>query len=206
MKQNKIFCFSFFVFFFLLQKELAAQYSPYSDGSPAVTKRMTCKDEGIVLRYGDGLDSCDILGAREAIVNKENDIYHLFYDGAGKDGWKACLAVSKDLKNWTKKGAILELGKEGSKDAKSASSTWIINEGDTWHMFYLGTPNTSPAPERIPAIPYYPLKATSKSIAGPWAKKYNVILFLTKPNTFYTVTASPGFVVKYDGKFLIFFT
>lgn len=206
MKQNIIFYFGFFVSFFLLQKELTAQYPRYSDGRPSATKRMACKDEGIVLRYGDGPDSCDILGAREAIVNKENGIYHLFYDGAGKDGWRACLAVSRDLKNWVKKGAILNLGKEGSKDARSASAPWIIKEGDTWHMFYLGTPNTTTAPDRVPAFPYYTMKAKSKSLAGSWIKQYDVVPFSTKPNTFYTVTASPGFIVKYNGTFIQFFS
>ena len=191
---------------FFFQKNLTAQQSTYIDNRPQAHLRINALDEGIVLRYGDGPDSCDILGAREAIVNKENGLYHLFYDGAGKDGWKACLAVSKDLKNWTKKGAILALGKEGSKDAKSASAPWIIKEGNDWHMFYLGTPNTFPAPERIPAFPYYTMKATSKSIAGPWTKQYNVIPFSTKPNTFYTVTASPGFVVKYKRVFIQFFS
>jgi len=75
-----------------------------------------------------------------------NGTYYLFYDGAGKDGWRSCLAESKDLKHWVKKGAILKLAKPGSNDAKSASSPWIIKEGKTWHMFYLGTPHTSPPP------------------------------------------------------------
>ena len=83
---------------------------PYIDGRPHATKRVECKDYGIVLRYGDGPDSCDVYGAREANVNKVDDTYYLFYDGAGKDGWRSCLAESKDLKHWTKKGAILNLG------------------------------------------------------------------------------------------------
>ena len=38
----------------------------YSDGRPAATLRMDARDYGIVLKYGDGPDQCDILGAREA--------------------------------------------------------------------------------------------------------------------------------------------
>jgi len=94
----------------------------YSDGRPATAARLACADEGIVLRYGDGPDSCDTYGIREAVVNKEGDTYYLFYDGAGKEGWVACLAESKDLRSWTKKGPILSLGAPGTNDSKSASS------------------------------------------------------------------------------------
>ncbi len=122
MKRNTILkCFGFIIFFYLPNKILA-QKSPYLDGRPWATKRIACKDEGIVLRYGNGPDSCDILGAREAIVNKENGTYYLFYDGAGKDGWRACLAESRDLKRWTKKDDILNLGEADANDSKSASS------------------------------------------------------------------------------------
>jgi hypothetical protein len=111
-------------------------------------------DEGIVLRYGNGSDSCDVYGAREAIVDEDKGNYYLFYDGAGKDGWKACLVESKDLKTWIKKGVILRLCDSEANDSKSASSPWVIKEKDIWHLFYLGTPNTTPVPDRIPAFPY----------------------------------------------------
>ena len=185
---------------------LHAQTLSYIDGRPVAKARIACKDFGIVLRHGDGPDSCDIYGAREANVNKVGDTYYLFYDGAGNDGWRSCLAESKDLKHWTKKGPILDLGQPGSNDAKSASSPWVIKEGNTWHMFYLGTPHTSPAPDRIPAFPYLTMKAKSRSIQGPWIKQYNVTPFSTKENSFYSVTASPGFIVKYHDKYVQFFS
>jgi predicted GH43/DUF377 family glycosyl hydrolase len=185
---------------------IAAQPLPYIDGRPQATKRMECKDFGIVLRYGNGPDSCDVFGAREANVNKENGIYYLFYDGAGKDGWRSCLAESEDLIHWTKKGAVLKLGKPGSNDAKSASSPWILKDGKTWHMFYLGTPNTSPPPDRIPSFPYLTMKAKSANIEGPWIKQYNITPFSTKKNSFYSVTASPGYIIKYEDKYLQFFS
>jgi predicted GH43/DUF377 family glycosyl hydrolase len=167
---------------------------------------MNAVDEGIVLRYGDGPDSCDVYGAREAIVNEDKGIYHLFYDGAGKEGWKACLAESNDLKTWIKKGAILNLGVPGSKDSKSASSPWVIKEKDMWHMFYLGTPNTTPAPDRIPGFPYLTMKAKSSSLKGPWIKQYNVTPFELKAGTYYSATASPGFIVKIGDQYLQFFS
>ena len=150
----------FFVLLYL-PNLLIGQQSPYIDGRPWTNKRITCKDYGIVLRYGDGPDSCDVYGAREANVIRDNGIYYLFYDGAGRDGWKSCLAESKDLKHWVKKGAILQLGKPGANDSKSASAPWVIKEGNTWHMFYLGTPHTSPPPDRIPSFPYLTMKAKS---------------------------------------------
>ena len=183
-----------------------AQKANYFDNRPQATLRMDADDDGIVLRYGNGKNSCDVYGAREAIVNEENGNYYLFYDGAGKDGWRACLAESKDLKTWTKKGAILDLGVAGSNDAKSASAPWVIKDKDTWHMFYLGTPNTSPAPDRIPAFPYLAMKAKSKSLSGPWVKQYNVQPFPPKDGSYYSVTSSPGFIVKTKKGFVQFFS
>ncbi len=186
--------------------DVSAQISHYADGRPVAILRIACKDEGIVMRYGSGPDSCDTYGAREAVVNKEGDTYSLFYDGAGKDGWIACRAESKDLRNWSKKGPILTLGAPGSKDAKSASSPWVIKDKNTWHMFYVGTPNTTPPPYRIPAFPYLTMKAQSKSLKGPWIKQYNVVAFPPKENSYYTVTSSPGFVVRHKNEFLQFFS
>jgi len=183
-----------------------AQGSHYTDNRPQAHYRINATDAGIILRYGNGKDSCDVYGAREAIVNKENGIYYLFYDGAGKDGWLACLAESKDLKTWEKKGLILSLGKPGTNDSKSASAPWVIKEKQTWHMFYLGTPNTTPAPDRIPSFPYLTMKARSKSLEGPWVKQYDVIPFPSKDGSFYTVTASPGFILKYRNEYLQFFS
>ena len=204
--KKQIISYYCFLMFMFLPNWVFAQPSSYIDGRPQTTKRIECKDDGIVLRYGDGADSCDILGAREANVNKENGMYYLFYDGAGKDGWRSCLAESEDLTQWTKKGAILNLGKPGANDSKSASSPWVIKEGETWHMFYLGTPHTSPAPDKIPAFPYLTMKAKSNSLAGPWIKQYNVTPFSTKEKSFYSVTASPGFIVKYEDRYIQFFS
>lgn len=186
--------------------DVQAQSSFYKDGRPMATKRMPCTDHGIVLRYGDGKDSSDVYGAREALINKEGNTYYLFYDGAGKDGWKASLATSKDLIRWKKKGPVLELGAPGSNDAKSVAAPWVINYKGVWHMFYLGTPNTTPAPERIPAFPYLTMKAKAASLKGPWTKQYDVIPFTTKGGSFYSVTASPGNIILSNGEFLQFFS
>ncbi|MDP4283619.1 MAG: hypothetical protein Q8891_04305 [Bacteroidota bacterium] len=191
---------------FIFSSNAFAQAPVYIDGRPAASMRMPVKDEGIIVRYGNGPDSCDAYGAREAVVNRVGDTYYLFYDGAGKDGWVSCLAESRDLKTWIKKGAILTLGAPGTKDAKSASSPWVIKEKGIWHMFYLGTPNTTKLPNRIPSFPYLTMKARSKSLEGPWVKQYDVTPFPPKAGSFYEVTASPGFIVKYKNEYLQFFS
>ncbi|NIJ51491.1 hypothetical protein [Dyadobacter arcticus] len=185
---------------------LFAQSQGYIDGRPAATLRMDFKDAGIVMHYGDGPDSCDTYGAREAVVNKEGDTYYLFYDGAGSKGWISCLAESKDLTSWTKKGTVLTLGDSTKNDFKSASSPWVVKEKDTWHMFYIGTPNTTPPPYRIPAFPYLTMKAQAKSLRGPWIKQYDVTPLPPKGNSYYTVTSSPGFIVKNKGEYIQFFS
>jgi predicted GH43/DUF377 family glycosyl hydrolase len=190
----------------IVSQHIIAQKTAYIDNRPQATLRMNALDEGIVLRHGDGIDSCDVYGVREAIVNKDKGIYYLFYDGAGKDGWLACLAESRDLKTWIKKGPVLTLGDSTKGDYKSASAPWVIKEKNTWHMFYLGTPNTTPAPERIPAFPYLTMKAKATSLKGPWIKQYNVTPLPLKKNSYYAVTASPGFIVKNNNEYLQFFS
>jgi len=167
---------------------------------------MDARDRGVILRHGDGPQQCDHLGAREALIFEENGVYHLFYDGAGPRGWLACLAVSRDLKTWEKRGPVLDFGKPGESDSASASSPWMYFDGQNWHMFYVATPNSSPAPDFIPALPYLTMKAWSKRLAGPWVKQPEVIPFRTKPGTYYADTASPGYIVRQGDEYLMFFS
>jgi predicted GH43/DUF377 family glycosyl hydrolase len=178
----------------------------YVDGRPQAHLWLKAKDQGIVLRHGGGLDDCDQLGAREAIVFKDKDVYYLHYDGAGPKGWLACLATSKDLVHWKKKGSILNFGQPGSPDSASATAPWVIQDGKWWYMFYLGTPNVTPAPDYVPMFPYQTLMARSRSPTGPWEKIYANAPFTPHPRTYYSATASPGAVVKSQGEFLMFFS
>jgi predicted GH43/DUF377 family glycosyl hydrolase len=139
-------------------------------------------------------------------VFEDEGSYYLHYDGAGKHGWLACLATSKDLFHWERKGPALDFGKPGSPDSASASSPWVIRDGQWWNMFYLGTPNVSPAPNYVPMFPYQTLKARSRSPTGPWEKQYDAVPFRPQPGTYYSATASPGQVVKHNGQFLMFFS
>lgn len=178
----------------------------YPDGRPPARYRMDAEDTGRVLRHGDGPNQCDVYGAREAIVYEHEGTYYLHYDGAGPTGWLACLATSKDLINWVKKGPVLELGKPGEDDSGTATSPWVYFDGKEWHMYYLASPNTTPPPDRIPSFPYLTRKAKATSPAGPWIKQRGVIPFRTEPDTYYSATASPGHVLKQGGEYLMFFS
>lgn len=191
--------------FFLIAGQ-AAISQPYSDNRPMATFRMDAKDTGIVLRYGDGPDSCDILGARDVWVFEADGRFYMHYDGAGPRGWLCCLAESTDIINWVKKGPVLDFGKPSEDDSKSASYGVTYSDGRDWHMFYLGTPNTSPPPELIPSFPYLTMKAKSKSPSGPWVKQKDVIPFRIKEGTYYSITASPGHVIKSDEEYIQFFS
>lgn len=178
----------------------------YLDGRPAATLRMDAVDQGVVLRHGDGPGRCDVYGAREAIVFEHEGTYYLNYDGAGDTGWLVSLATSPDGVNWAKHGIVLDLGPPGSDDSGTASYGVPYREGDVWHMFYIGTPNTSPAPDLIPAFPYLTMKAKAPSPAGPWTKQYDVVPFRPAPNAYYSLTASSGEVVRSDDEYLQFFS
>lgn len=185
---------------------VSAMSQEYSDSRPAPTFRMDAKDHGIVLRYGDGPEQCDILGARDVWVFEADGTYYMHYDAAGPKGWLSSLAVSNNLINWEKKGPILELGEAGEDDSKSAAYGVTYLNGDQWHMFYLGTPNVSRAPDLIPSFPYLTMKAKGNSPTGPWIKQKEVVPFRPKPGTYYSATASPGQVMKYGDEFLQFFS
>ncbi len=180
--------------------------NPYLDGRPAAKWRMPATDAGVVLRHGDGPAQCDIYGARDVWVWKSGATYYMHYDAAGPLGWLAALATSRDGVHWTKKGTVLELGAPGSEDAKSASYGVTFRDHGKWHMFYVGTPNTSPPPARVPAFPYLTMKAESNSPAGPWKKRYDITPFRPQSGGYTSVTASPGFIVKQKGEYFQFFS
>ncbi|MHB9013168.1 MAG: glycoside hydrolase family protein [Ignavibacteriaceae bacterium] len=184
----------------------AKEVTTYSDNRPSAKYRLEAVDQGVVYRHGDGPDSCDYLGARDIWVWKYGDTYYMHYDGAGPKGWLACLAVSKDLVNWSPKGPVLQLGKSGSNDCASASYGTTYFDGSKWHMFYLGTPHTTPAPDYIPAFPYLTMEAEGTSPTGPWIKHYNITPFKPKPGTYYSATTSPGYIVKHNDEYLMFFS
>ena len=185
----------------LLNITAAAQAIPYLSG---VT------DQGIVLQpdaVGGANYTWDGGGVREANINREGSTYYMYYDGAstfGENLWRACLATSTDLVHWTKQGKKLNAAidddptgsAKGYRDWRSASSPWIIKEGSTYYMFYLGCLNVFGG--GIPSSPYYTLLATSTSISGPWTKR-NSAAGKEKHVPFYTDAlhecSAPGCVI-----------
>lgn len=178
----------------------------YRDGRPEAVMRLEAKDQGVILRHGDGPGQCDVYGARDVWVFEDSGTYYMHYDAAGPRGWLCSLATSEDMVDWKKHGPVLDFGKPGDDDAKSASYGVTYFDGNVWHMFYLGTPNTSPPPNLIPAFPYLTMKAKGNSPAGPWIKQKEIIPFRIRANTYYSITASPGHVVKLGDEYLQFFS
>lgn len=187
-------------------KRQAAPSDRYEDGRSVARLRYDARDTGIVLHYGTCRGGCDALGARDVWVFQSGRAYYMHYDAAGPTGWLTALATSSDLEHWKVVGTVLQLGAPGSNDAASASYGTTYFDGRQWQMFYLGTPHTSPSPDRIPAFPYLTMKAVSSSPKGPWRKQPNIVPFRPRPGTYYSATASPGQIIRYHGEYLQFFS
>ncbi len=180
----------------------------YRDGRPAADFRLEAKDTGAVLKHADGkcAGDCDKYGARDVWTWEYRNKYYMHYDAAGDKGWMTALAVSDDMVHWEKRGAKLNLGAAGSDDSKCAAYGVPFFDGKAWQLFYLGSPNTSPAPDRIPSFPYLTLKAKADSPEGPWIKQYDVVPFRPQANSYYSATASPGYILPRNGGYLMFFS
>ncbi len=179
----------------------------YSDGRPNAALRLDAADEGIIFRHGEGPDKCDAGGAREPSLVFHEGVYHLFYDGAQMNvGWLACLATSKDLKNWERHGPVFTFGAPGTPDSHTATSPWFYYHGGLWHAFYVGCRRTTEAPDCIPHAPYVTCKAEAESLRGPWHKRYEVIAVTAEPGTYRGETASPGFLFDYGNEVWMFFS
>jgi predicted GH43/DUF377 family glycosyl hydrolase len=186
--------------------KLVEETPAYPDGRPTTRYRLDAKDYGIVFRHGSGPAGCDSLGARDVWVWAHGGKLYMHYDGAGKRGWLACLAISSNITDWSARGPALEFGDQGARDAASASYGVTYHDGRKWHMFYLGTPHTSPAPDLVPAFPYITMKAEGPGPTGPWRKRYDIAPFSPLPETYYSATASPGQIVRKGKEYLMFFS
>lgn len=190
------------IFLLFLPVPLLAQ-TVYEDGRPAASLRLPARDHGVVLKHGGDHDR---YGARDVWVWEAGGTYYMHYDAAGPTAWLAALATSRDLIHWDKKGPVLQLGAPGEDDSKSASYGVTYREGNLWHMFYLGTPNTSPAPDRVPSFPYLTMKARASSPEGPWTKQPGVTPWRPTAGGYNSVTASPGFTIRYKGEYLQYYS
>lgn len=188
-----------------------SEIAKYPNNCPAARYRLEAKDQGVVMKHGDGPGKCDMLGARDVWVYEYEGTYYMNYDGAGPKGWLCCLATSTNLVDWVKKGPVLDFGKPGEEDSASASYGVTYFDGKIWHMFYLGTPNVSEAPDFVPSPPYLTMKAYSKSPSGPWIKQPEIVPFrpseinATNYGTVAGINASPGMIVKNGDEYMMFF-
>lgn len=184
----------------------AALPAAYQDGRPVASLRLEATDQGVILRHGAGPNRCDYLGARDVWVWQHGGTYYMHYDGAGPKGWLTCLATSQDLEHWSPQGPVLDFGAPNRNDSAAASYGTTFFDGRRWHMFYLGTPHTTPAPDYIPGFPYLTMKAEGASPVGPWEKQYEVTPFQVMPNSYYAGCASPGYIVRQGVEYLMFFS
>ena len=184
----------------------AQEKAVYLDGRPTANLRYEAQDAGVVLPYGKCPRNCDKFGARDVWVFKHGHRYYMHYDAAGPTGWLTALATSRDLYHWTDHGTVLTLGAAGSEDAASASYGTTYFDGRKWQMFYLGTPNATPPPNRVPSFPYLTMKAVSDSPSGPWRKQPEIVPFRPEPGTYYSATASPGQIIRQGQEYLQFFS
>lgn len=185
------------------QRGKSVPSSPYADNRPVAHAHMMARDSGVVLKHGAPFDT---LGARDVFVWPTGGKYFMHYDAAGPTGWLVALATSDDGRKWTKHGTVLTLGGPDADDSATASYGVTFQDRDTWHMFYVGSRQATPPPERIPAVPYLTLKAQSKFPQGPWVKQPEVVPFRPRPNTYYSDTACPGPIVRHNGQYLMFFS
>ena len=188
------------------QKDQAnlTEITDYGDGCPVATLQMDTEDHGIVLKYGGASDQCDILGARDVWIFEDKGRYYVHNEGAGPLGWLSSLVISKDLIHWKKKGPMLDLGETVEDESKSVAYGVTCLDDNQWHMFYLGTRNITDVPNLTPSLPYPTMKAKKESLSGPWVKQKDVIPFRIKPGTYYSMTASPGQVIKQGDEYLKF--
>jgi predicted GH43/DUF377 family glycosyl hydrolase len=114
--------------------------------------------------------------------------------------------VSTDLVDWDSKGAVLELGEPGRPDSAYAGYGATVFADGLWHFFYVACQQTSPPPDRVPAMPYLNCKAESESPYGPWRKRYDLTPFPPKPGTYYADTCNPGHIVEMDGEYIMVFS
>lgn len=171
----------------------------FIDGRPVARLRMEARDYGIVLR--SGMDWFDTMGARDVALHDHEGVYYLHYDGASEKGWRACLAVSRDMVSWEKRGPIFEFGEPGEEDSAYAGYGPVIFDGEKWHIWYVAAYNTSGSPEQIPAVPYLTMKACADSPAGPWVKQPEVVPYRPIPGTWCEDTANAGDILKTDGEY-----
>lgn len=96
----------------------------------------------VILRAEDGAE-WERGGLYKPYLVKIGDTFHLYYNAKTTgEPWKeqTGLAISKDLKSWTRHPAspLLRNGPEGSPDFRFASDPVVVSHKGKWGMYYFG--------------------------------------------------------------------
>ena len=106
-------------------------------------------------------------GLYKPYLTKSGETYYLFYNAKDslENDWSEQIgvAVSKDLKNWSrhKGNPILRTGSPGSWDARFASDPCVVRHGKWWALYYYGLSSDGRARE---------LMAVGDNPLGPFRK------------------------------------
>ena len=102
------------------------------------------EDNPVIETGGQG--SWDELHLQMGHVIFEENIFKMWYDGHGSDGWAIGLATSPDGIHWTKdilNNPVLTTGEPGSWDDWAVWGPHIIHEDTTYKMWYSGIEDRS---------------------------------------------------------------
>ncbi len=176
---------------FLTSAQSSARES-YPDGRPSAHFRMEARDQGVVMKHGNGPAGCDKLGARDVWVFKSGKTFYLHYDGAPK-GMAVLFGHQPGPHSLGKKRSGA-----GFRKGRRTRLRFRLLRNDLLRCVRNGACSISALPippqrrTSFPAFPYQTLMALGKWPSGPWVKQPNAIPFRCKSNTYYSVTASPG--------------
>jgi predicted GH43/DUF377 family glycosyl hydrolase len=106
-----------------------------------------------ILRPEDGA-AWEAGGLYKPWIMRHGDLYYLFYNAkTGSVPWKeqTGLAISRDLKSWTRHPAnpLLRNGPPGAPDHRFASDPVVLRHGNRWAMYYFGLAQDGKARELL---------------------------------------------------------
>jgi len=89
---------------------------------------------------GGGLDSGEIY---KCSVIKDGGIYKMWYSGYNGSNWRINYCTSTDGVTWAGHQLVVANNSEGTYDTNHAYTPWVIKDGSTYKMWYLGSSGTT---------------------------------------------------------------
>ena len=96
---------------------------------------MTFVKKGVVIPVGSSGDVDDTHAYQPSVI-KVNDKFYCYYAGDDVTTTRACLAISKDGFNFTKKGVVIPVGDLGDVDDTHAYQPSVIKVNDKFYCYY----------------------------------------------------------------------